>query len=136
MKIRITVPADTVSLETVNEFIRELLGEDDGRKERFQIELAVEEIFVNIAHYAYGEKKGEVVVDCCMEDDGTVFSITFSDRGKPYNPLEKQDPDITVGAEERELGGLGIYLAKNMVDDITYCRMDGENRLTLKKKMR
>ena len=99
---------------------------------QMQLDVAVEELFVNIASYAYGEKTGaaEITMDLLP---GQIVEITFRDSGIPYNPLEKPDPDITKPAEEREIGGLGIYIVKKSMDEVLYRHEDGQNILTIRK---
>ena len=97
------------------------------------IDLAVEEIFVNIAHYAYSGRGGEAEVSCILSDG--VITISFTDKGKPFNPLEKEDPDITLSAEERKIGGLGIFLTKKFMDKVWYVYEDGRNKLSFSKKI-
>ena len=98
-----------------------------------QVDMAVEEIFVNIARYAYHPEEGEASVRC--EAGGEPFRIIvgFADSGRPFNPLEHEDPDVTVNAEQRQIGGLGIYMAKKLMDEIEYEYRDGKNILTLRK---
>ena len=98
-----------------------------------QLDLAVEEIFVNIANYAYAPGKGNATVRVEVSGDPVTVSITFIDRGMPYDPLKKDDPDITLSASERGIGGLGIFMTKRIMDDIVYEYKDGQNILTLKK---
>ena len=97
--------------------------------------VAVEEIFVNIAHYAYGGKIGESVINLDIKQDPKSCQVTFQDRGVPYNPLAKADPDITLSAEERDIGGLGIYMVKQSMDRVEYRYEDGCNILTLEKNI-
>ena len=98
-----------------------------------QVEIAVEEIFVNVAHYAYAPNTGSVTVGVKISDDPRFATITFKDGGKPYNPLAKPDPDVTLPADEREIGGLGIFMTKKVMDELSYEYTDGKNVLTLKK---
>ncbi len=130
----ITIPATLEELDTVLDFVNEQM-ELVGCSPRLmtQVDLAVEEINVNIANYAYHPEVGEAQVRC--EAGGDPFSITigFTDRGKPYNPLERETPDITASAEERQIGGLGILMVKKLMDDIKYEFRDGKNILILKK---
>ena len=100
-------------------------------KVQMQIDIAVEEIFVNISHYAYGDGSGTAKLR--FENTGSGAAITFIDSGVPYDPLAKADPDITLSAEEREIGGLGIFMVKKTMDDVSYKYIDGHNILTLKK---
>ncbi len=100
---------------------------------QIKIETAAEEIFVNIASYAYGSGTGDVVVQMEFEKNPKAMLLTFKDSGVPFDPLKKTDPDITLSAEEREIGGLGIYMVRQTMDDVTYEYKDGHNILTLKK---
>ncbi len=129
----IMLPADDEKLQEVNDFIHSFLPADCDLMLLNQIDLAVEEIFVNIAHYAYSGKGGEASVTCSIAD-GTM-TITFEDCGIPFNPLEKKDPDITLSAEERSIGGLGIFLTKKFMDSVNYVYEDGKNKLTFSKKL-
>ena len=100
-----------------------------------QIDIAVEEIFVNIASYAYPNGDGTATISVSESTSPTAIRITFVDSGIPYNPLAKEDPDITLGAEEREIGGLGIFMVKKSMDDVNYEYTHGHNRLTLVKNL-
>jgi anti-sigma regulatory factor (Ser/Thr protein kinase) len=88
----------------------------------------VEEIFVNIAHYAYTPETGSVTIRMSVQEN---IVIEFEDSGKPYNPLEKEDPDIKASAEEREVGGLGIFMVKKIMDKVEYRREGNKNILTI-----
>ena len=132
----IEVDATVDNLDLVNGFVEELLTSlDCSMKLEMQLSLVVEEIFVNIASYAYEGKTGKAVVQGGVEKDSATVKLVFIDEGMPYNPLEKEDPDISLSAEERGIGGLGIFLVKKNVDDISYEHKDGKNILTLWKKM-
>ncbi len=125
--------ADVENLSAVVDFVNNLLEKENcPPKAVMQLSLAVEEIFVNIASYAY-ETTGPVKVIFNKADDCAV--ITFEDRGRKYNPLINEDPDITLSAEDRQVGGLGIYLVKKNVDEASYTYRDGKNILILKKKI-
>ena len=100
-----------------------------------QIDVAVEEIFVNIANYAYNPDIGSAGITVETQEDPLSVVITFTDGGVPYDPLKKPDPDVTLPAEERQIGGLGIYMVKKSMDDISYDYKDGKNILTLKKNL-
>ena len=104
-------------------------------KSQTELELAVEEIFINIANYAYGTGTGEADIHIEIEGDPKQAVITLRDQGMPYNPLEKEDPDITLSAEERDIGGLGIFLTRKTMDEVHYEYRDGSNILTMKKKI-
>ena len=127
---KLELKAEVGGLERVTAFIDEQLeAADCPVKTQMQIELAVEEIFVNIANYAY--PPGEGVVSISAEIAGGTAVITFEDKGVPYDPLEKTDPDINLSAEQREIGGLGIFMVKKSMDDVRYEYRDGMNILTL-----
>ncbi|MCR5161977.1 MAG: ATP-binding protein, partial [Lachnospiraceae bacterium] len=104
-------------------------------KTQMQIIVAVEEIFVNIADYAYAPEKGRAMV--CVEFSGQplTITITFLDNGIPYDPLAHQDPDVTAPAEERSIGGLGILITKKTMDEVAYEYKNGQNVLKLKKQL-
>lgn len=104
-------------------------------KIQMQIDLAVEEIFVNVANYAYSPEVGPATVRVEVKPDGSAVIITFIDQGVPYDPLAKTDPDVTLSVDERQIGGLGIFLTKKNMDDVTYEYVNGSNVLTLKKNL-
>ena len=112
-----------------------LEGADCGMKSQMQIDLAVEEIFINIASYAYAPDHGTATVRVEASEAPVCVTITFIDQGVPYDPLAKADPDVTRPAEEREIGGLGIFMVKKTMDALQYEYKDGSNILTLKKNL-
>ena len=126
----------TATLENLHRFIEyaRTTAVEAGFKsgEIDQIELALEEWLVNIINYSFPNGGGEVCLECSLQD--SFFVITLSDDGIPFNPLEKADPDISVPVDEREIGGLGIFLIKNLMDEVAYRYENGYNKLTLKKK--
>ncbi|MBE6724431.1 MAG: STAS domain-containing protein [Ruminococcaceae bacterium] len=132
----IEVEAVPENLDDVLDFIRSHL-ESVGcpPKAEMHIEVAAEEIFVNIAHYAYAPQKGSATVRVEVGEDPVSVTITFMDRGTPYDPLSREDPDVTLGAEERAIGGLGVFITKKTMDDVAYEYRDGRNILTLKKNL-
>ena len=133
----ITVPAETASLETVNTFIQEKLEAIDcPKRARMQMQLAVEEIFVNISSYAYHPEIGQAEVGVDIDGDPATVTIRFLDQGRPFNPLEKPDVDITLSAQDREIGGLGILLVKRIMDQVDYAYENGKNILTIKKEIK
>ena len=97
------------------------------------IDTVIDELFSNIAMYAYGDSIGYAWIKVDYDPDKRLVTFKLSDEGIPYNPLEKDDPDITLEAEDRPIGGLGIYIAKKAMDTMTYERKDGKNILTLGK---
>lgn len=128
--------ADVANLPQVNAFVDSLLVQQDiSPQKRFQLDIAVEEIFVNIAHYAYGAERGDVTIEGCWQPESSRLELIFIDQGVPYNPLKRQDPDLTLRFEERKGGGLGIFLARNNVDSMQYEYRDGCNRLMISKEM-
>ena len=132
----LTIAAKIENIEVVMNFVNEQLEAlDCSMKAQMQIDIAIDELFGNIAHYAYNPEIGQATVRVEVIEDPLAVTITFIDNGVPYDPLAKADPDITLSAEERELGGLGIYMVKKSMDDITYEYKDGQNILTIKKKI-
>ncbi|MDD7641552.1 MAG: ATP-binding protein [bacterium] len=128
--------ASDETLYTVIGEIEQLLDENHCPETLKMIMLvAVEEIFVNIAHYAYGGNPGEAVIDLDVIPNPKSCRVVFRDKGVPYNPLEKADPDITLSAEERNIGGLGIYMVKQSMDKVEYRYEDGYNILTIEKNI-
>jgi len=131
---RITLPAKVENIDNVIDFVNEELERFDcPMKVIMQIDIAVEEIFVNIAHYAYASGEGEATITCAVEEEPLCVVVRFADRGMPYDPLSKEDPDITLSAEERDIGGLGVYMVKKSMDAVDYEFTDGQNILTIKK---
>ena len=131
---KLTTNATVENLAAVTEFITSTLEEKDcSMKIIMQMELVIEEIFVNVASYAYRPNVGPVTICKEISESPQAVTITFIDSGVAYNPLEREDPDITLSAEERDIGGLGIFLVKKNVDEISYEYKDGQNILRLKK---
>lgn len=120
------------NLNSVLGFIEsELESHECNIKTQMMITVIVEEIFVNIASYAYEDKVGEAIINLEFENDDVI--IEFKDSGIEFNPLEKKDPDITLKAEDRDIGGLGIFMVKKTMDSVKYERKDGFNILTIRK---
>ena len=165
MKKNLTIDAAVEELDSVLAVVDEMLEEADCLpKTQIQLDIAVEEIFVNIAHYAYEGKQGSAEIELQTGDakelltgwvtdkahiyahkgdpteivnslTGPVFVIRFKDSGLAFDPLSKPDPDITLPAEEREVGGLGIYMVKKSMDAVKYERTDDCNIFTLVKSI-
>ena len=134
--MELTIAADDKQLESVLDFIHQQLPPDCETDLLYKIDLATEEIFLNIAHYAYKDKVpvgdfGQVRITCTYKNE--LLTIIFRDAGVPFNPLARPDPDITLSAEDRSIGGLGIFLTKKYMDKVEYQYENGENVLTLKK---
>ncbi len=128
------IKASIENLEQVIAFVDEELEKNDcSMKTQIQIDVAVEEIFVNIASYAYQPGEGDATIIVDVVQDPTRVEITFIDTGVEYDPLKKEDPDITLSAEERQIGGLGIFMVKKSMDDMIYNYNDGKNILKIIK---
>lgn len=130
------VDAKTENLNTVLDFVNRQLDQyESSMKIRMQLDVAVEELFVNIAHYAYDNEMGKATIQVEVNKEPLSVVITFIDQGKPYDPLAKPDPDITLPAEERPIGGLGIFMVKKSMDNVKYEYKDGSNILTIEKNL-
>ena len=130
------IDAEEAKLAEVQTFVEERLeAVDCPMKALMQINVAVEEIFVNIASYAYVPEKGKAKVRVEISGEPVSVTITFEDRGIPYDPVAREDPDITLPASQRAIGGLGIFMTKQIMDDVAYEYRDGQNILTLKKRL-
>ena len=132
---------DELEIEAKVENLDEVLAFVDERLEnagcpmrtQTQIDIAVEEIFVNIASYAYQPGTGNARIGVLVSEDPLAVTIRFIDSGMPYDPLAKEDPDVTLPVEERPIGGLGIYMVKKSMDEVLYEHKDGCNIFTIKK---
>ena len=132
----LVVEADRKNLWEVQSFIDEQLEEVGcPMTTQIAIDVAVEELFVNIASYAYEQGEGVAVVQVTVHEDPLSVEITFIDNGVQYDPLAKEDPDVTLSAKERKKGGLGIFMVKNTMDNVSYEYKDGKNILTIKKNL-
>lgn len=130
----LTLAATLENIETVTDFVNEQLEAlDCPMKAQLQIDIAIDELFSNIARYAYAPDTGEATVRVEALANPSAVVITFIDRGVPYNPLEKEDPDVTLSADERQSGGLGIYMVKKSMDSMAYEYRDGKNMLSITK---
>ncbi len=132
---KLVVPASMEQLRSVIGFVEAAVKAAGCKKgDLDKILVAVDELYTNIAQYAYGgDGRGECEIGLDITDG--IVSVRFTDSGIPYNPLSKKDPDITLSAEEREIGGLGIYMVKKSMDAMEYVRRDGKNILTIRKKI-
>lgn len=132
----LTIDAVIENVAVVTAFVDEQLEQlDCPIKAQMQVDIAIDELFGNIAHYAYQPETGPATVRVEVIEEPLAVVITFIDNGIPYDPLAQADPDITLSAEEREIGGLGIYMVKKSMDDITYEYKDGQNILKIKKNI-
>ena len=131
-----TFEASVDRIPWLTDQINELLeGLDCPMKAQMQIDVALDELLANIASYAYTTGKGEVTVRFDFDPDSRTVAITFIDSGTAYDPNAKPDPDVTLKVEERDVGGLGIFLVKKTMDDMKYVRRDGHNILTISKRI-
>ena len=132
----ITVTADVKNLETITTFVDEGLEQFDcPPRAQMQLDIAVDELFSNIAYYAYQPGTGEVTVQVEITGEPASAMLTFIDGGIPYDPLSHADPDTTLSAQERQIGGLGIYMVKKSMDEVSYQYLDGKNMLTIRKNL-
>ena len=131
-----TFPAKIESLSAVLGFVEETLeGFDCPLKTQTAICVAIEEVFVNVAHYAYPQSDGDMSLHIGFDEDSRNVTFRMTDKGVAFDPLTKPDPDITLSAEDREIGGLGIFIAKKTMDSLAYAYENGENVLTMTKKI-
>ena len=131
-----TFPATTQSLSSVLDFVSQTLESFEcPMKIQTSICVAIEEVFVNVAQYAYPENAGDMTLHIGFDDKNRTITFRMTDKGIPFDPLAKPDPDITLSAEEREIGGLGIFIAKKTMDSLSYAYENGENVLTMIKKI-
>ena len=131
-----TFPAKTEALSDVLGYVEQTLESlECPMKIQMALCVAIEEVFVNVAHYAYGDGQGDMELAIGFEKESRTVTFRMTDKGIPFDPLQKPDPDITLSAEEREIGGLGIFIAKKTMDSICYAYENGENILTMTKKI-
>lgn len=132
----ITVDAMIENMNTVTAFVDDFLDQIAcPMKSRIQINIVIDEIFGNICHYAYKDSVGAVTVGVESGNTPKAVFLTFTDNGIPYNPLDTEDPDITLSSEERKIGGLGIYLVKKNMDEMKYEYVNQQNRLWMEKRL-
>lgn len=130
----LTLLAQPENMNLVLDFVNEILEKHNcPMYVQLELDIAVEELFVNIAHYAYTPNIGQATIQVSVKND--YVTIVFRDRGIPYNPWAKKDPDITLSLEERQIGGLGIYMVKNSMDEVAYTYEDEMNVVTIKKNI-
>ncbi len=132
----LTTEATIENIEKVTDFVNEQLeAVDCPMKAQMQIDIAIDELFGNIANYAYHPEVGSATVRVEVTKSPLAVIITFIDNGVPYDPLAKDDPDTTLSADERQIGGLGIFMVKKSMDQISYEYKDGQNILRIKKNL-
>ena len=131
-----TFPAKVEALSDVLGFVDQTLESYEcPMKIQTAICVAIEEVFVNVAHYAYPDGEGDMSLHIGFDDQSRAITFRMTDKGIPFDPLNKPDPDITLSAEERDIGGLGIFITKKTMDSLTYAYENGENILTMVKKI-
>lgn len=134
---QITFDANIENIEKVSQFINEEIKKYEcSNKTKAEINIAIDELFGNIAKYAYKEKQGKVTIKTYITDSPLALNIIFIDNGIKYNPLEEEQPDITLSSNERKIGGLGILVTKSIMDDIKYKYENRENILEIKKELK
>ena len=132
----LNLEATLENIPQVTEFVdRELEMLNRPMKAQMQIDLAIDELFSNISRYAYDPSTGPATVRVEVDQEPLSVIVTFIDHGKPYDPLAKKDPDISLPAEDRPIGGLGVFLMKKTMDDVSYEYKDGRNILRIKKHL-
>ena len=132
----ITVEAKVENITAITAFIDEELEKAGASlKTQTQLDIAAEEIFANICMYAYAPGTGEATIGLDINEETRTASLRFTDRGIPFNPLKTEDPDVTLPAEKRRIGGLGIFMVKKSMDGMEYEYRDGQNILTIYKKI-
>ncbi len=130
----LTIAATIENIQTVTDFVNEQLEAlDCPMKAQLQIDIAIDELFSNIAHYAYSSGEGEATVRVEVTEGPLSVVITFIDQGVPYDPLSAPEPDISLSAEERRIGGLGILMVRRSMDEMAYRYEDGRNILMIRK---
>ena len=131
-----TFPAKTEALPDVLGYVEQVLEEFEcPMKIQMALCVAIEEVFVNVAHYAYPGGEGNVTLGVGLDEESRVLTFRMADQGVPFDPLKKPDPDITLSAEEREVGGLGIFITKKTMDSVVYAYEKDKNILTMTKKI-
>ncbi len=132
----LTMNATVENITRVTAFVdEELEALGCPMKAQMQIDIAIDELFGNIAHYAYNPEVGPATVRVEVVEDPLSVVVTFIDKGVPYDPLSREDPDVELSLEERRIGGLGIYMVKKSMDEISYEYKDGQNILRIRKKI-
>ena len=132
----ITVEAKVASITAITAFIdEELENAGCSPKAQMQLDIAADEIFANIAMYAYEAQIGSAKVTLEIDQENRMAILRFIDEGIPFNPMDAEEPDVTLPAEKRRIGGLGIFMVKKSMDGMEYERRDGQNILTIYKKI-
>ncbi len=132
----ITVNASVDEIKSVTDFVNSQLAElGCTERIRIQVDIAIDEIFGNIVRYAYNPEHGSATVRVDVEEDPLSVIVAFIDKGIPFDPLRSKEPDVTLQAKERPIGGLGLFIVKKTMDGISYDYKDGQNILTIRKRI-
>lgn len=132
----LTMGAERENIPAITAFVEQELDQlGCSLRAKTQIDIAIDELYSNIAKYAYDGDCGQVTVRIDAEQDPPAVTISFQDDGKPFNPLDRKDPDVTLPARDRSIGGLGINMVKKSMDDVRYEYRDGKNTLIIRKTL-
>ena len=132
----ITLTASVDQIKKVVDFVNDYLKKAGcSERSRIQIDVAIDEILGNIAQYAYAPDTGPATIQVETEDDPPRAAITFIDHGKPFDPMTSKEPDLEKPVKERAPGGAGLFMVKKTMDDVSYCFKDGQNILTIRKRL-
>ena len=135
MKKEIRIKNQVNELERVNQFIEEICEELGLDMElQMNLNLVMEEMVSNVIFYAYPQETS-AEIELIAESDGKELSFVLSDQGKEFDPTMKEDADPNVNPMDRDIGGMGIYIVKNIMNQVTYQRLEGKNLLTMKKEI-
>lgn len=129
-RMKATIDDAQAALDALSDALEEISAD---RKIRYKVRLALDELLTNVVSYAYEGREGEMEIRWEILDNPKAISVTIIDDGKPFNPLEAEEPEIDLSIEDRPIGGLGLFIVKNTMDDIFYCRENNQNKLTIKK---
>lgn len=133
---KLTLPATLESIEIATDFLNEILeGADCSLRDQTKLDIALDELMSNVARYAYAPGTGDITLSAEILEEPKRIVLTLTDSGVPYDPLKKDDPDVSLSADERGIGGLGIFIVKQSMDDMTYAYLDGQNVVTIIKNL-
>ena len=132
--LEFTAKAVRENLDSITDCVNDALTERGcSMRDIMRLDVVIDEIFANIANYAYAPDTGDITIRLSFEEDPLKVTLTFIDSGKPFDPLKREDPDTKLDAIHRKIGGLGIFVVKKTMDEVTYRYTDGQNMLTVAK---
>ena len=133
----LSFPAKLNSIKPATEFLNKILEEAGcSQRDQNRLNIALDELMSNVARYAYAPgTEGDIKLSVDVKEDPKRVVLTLTDNGIPYDPLKKEDPDVTLSAEERDIGGLGIFIVKKFMDGITYNHINNQNIVTITKNL-